>query len=104
MGTLAQDTRKEIVEEESEDIDDKTHKASELFAILDDHLTNATKLGKKENVARLDEILCSSYSDLSALHQMLSIVKLHQPRAPILTIDEAKKDQPCKAWRYIRAN
>jgi hypothetical protein len=80
------------------------HEPSELFAILDDHLLTAIKLGKKAEVARLDEILYNLYSDLSALHQMLFIVRLHRPRVSIVpSLEDAKKTESGKAWRYIRA-
>jgi hypothetical protein len=50
------------------------HEPSELFAMLDDHLPKAMRLGKKAEIARLDEILYNLYSNLSALHQMLFMV------------------------------
>jgi hypothetical protein len=91
-------------EEVDGDTEYRFHEPSELFAILDNHLSNAVKLGKKQDIARLDEILYNTYSDLSALHQMLSLVRLHRPRvSSVPTIEDAKKTESGKAWRYTRA-
>ena len=80
------------------------HEPSELFAILDDHLSRAMRLGQKTEVARLDEILYNLYSNLSALHQMLFMVRVHQPRvSTVPSLEDAKKTDSGKAWRYIRA-
>lgn len=80
------------------------HEPSELFAILDDHISKVQKLGKKAEAARLDEILYRMYSDLSALHQLLSLVRLHQPRvSTIPSLEDARNNETSKAWRYIRA-
>jgi hypothetical protein len=80
------------------------HEPSEFFAILDDHLSRAMRLGQKTEIARLDEILYNLYSNLSALHQMLFMVRVHQPRVSTSpSLDDAKKTDSGKAWRYIRA-
>jgi len=81
----------------------RSHEASELFAILGDHLSNVAKLGKKKDIARLDEVLYTIYSDLSALHQMMFMVRLYQPRVSVPTLEDAKKIETGKAWRYARA-
>jgi hypothetical protein len=80
------------------------HEPSELFAILEDHLSRAMRLGQKTEIARLDEILYNLYSNLSALHQMLFMVRVHQPRvSTVPSLEDAKKTESGKAWRYIRA-
>jgi hypothetical protein len=80
------------------------HEPSELFAILDDHLSRAMRLGQKAEIARLDEILYNLYSNLSALHQMLFMVRVHQPRvSTVPSLEDAKRTESGKAWRYIRA-
>jgi len=55
------------------------HNHAMIFAVLDEHLTQCLKEGRKEEVARLDEVLYSEYSDLAAVHQMLDMVGLHRP-------------------------
>jgi hypothetical protein len=46
----------------------------------------------------------SKYSDLSTLHQLFIIVRLHQPRvSTIPSLEDAKKTESGKGWRYIRA-
>jgi hypothetical protein len=52
----------------NEDLEYKLHEPSELFAMLEDHLANTAKSKQKAEVARLDELLYVSYSELSALH------------------------------------
>jgi hypothetical protein len=80
------------------------HEPAELFAILDDHLSNAGKLGRKGDIGRLDEILYSSYSDISAFYQILFLIRLHQPRVLIPTTEEAQDIGTGKAWRYMKAD
>ncbi|CAG8976490.1 hypothetical protein HYALB_00005987 [Hymenoscyphus albidus] len=76
-----------------------SHEPVEILAILEDHLTKA----REQDASRLDEVLYASFSDLSALHQILFMVRLHQPRVPTLSIEEAMKENEGKAWRYLRA-
>lgn len=83
----------------NEDEDYTWHEPSELFALLDDHLS---KPGRKEDIARLDEVLYHNYSDLSAMHQMVTMVRLHRPFVSAPKFEEAAKTQPGKAWRYNR--
>jgi hypothetical protein len=73
-----------------------------VFGILDEQLSASQAARKKANVDRLDEILYSKYSDLSALHQMLAILRLHRPKYPRCDLDEALKTETGKGWRYIR--
>lgn len=87
----------------SKDFDNLRPEPSDLFALLDDHITNATRSGKKEDVARLDEILYTSYADLSALTQITSMLQLHRPRGTMRTLQEAEETETGKAWRYTRA-
>jgi hypothetical protein len=102
-GTLIMLSNSEVDGDRNCDWEYSLHEPSELFAILDDHLSNATKHGKKEDIARLDEVLYNSYSDLSALYQMLFIVRLHQPRVPVRTLEDAIKTETGRAWRYTKA-
>lgn len=73
-----------------------------LFAILDEHLTESAKLGNKAEIARLDEHLYDLFSDLSAVHQMLAVVRFHRPRAPRRNFDEVKQHEAGRAWKYLR--
>ncbi|TVY82305.1 hypothetical protein LSUE1_G002243 [Lachnellula suecica] len=73
---------------------------SELFGMLDDIIS---KSEKKHDISRLDEILYRCYSDLSALYQMLRMVRLHQPRVPVFALEDAVKTEGGKAWRSCRA-
>jgi hypothetical protein len=72
-----------------------------LFGILEEHLTDCSGKLRKEELARLDEILYGKYSELAAMHELLSILRLHHPLAGKLTLEEAKNTQTGKAWRYI---
>ena len=76
------------------------HEPSELFAMLDDYLSNAAK---RDDIGRLDEVLYHSSSDFSALHQMLPMVRLHRPRMSVPPLEDAMKTGDGKAWRYSRA-
>lgn len=80
-------------------VDKRAHEPFEILAILDDHLS---KTGK-EDANRLDEILYNSFSDLSALHQMRFLVRLHHPRVETISLEEATNTAVGKAWRYQRA-
>jgi hypothetical protein len=64
-------------------------------------LTDCSGKLRKEELARLDEILYGKYSELAAMHELLSILRLHHPLAGKLTLEEAKNTQIGKAWRYI---
>ncbi|KAE9375173.1 hypothetical protein N431DRAFT_555665 [Stipitochalara longipes BDJ] len=73
------------------------HDHSMFFGILDEHLANS----KKEEFSRLDEVLYAMYSDLSAVHQMLSLIRFRRPYAPRRTLKEVKASETGRAWRYI---
>jgi hypothetical protein len=74
------------------------------FAILDEHLAEASQKGNKAELARLNEVLYTMYSDLSGIHQMLAMVRLHQPHFPERNFEEAKRAGTTRGWRYIRNN
>ncbi|KAF4626925.1 hypothetical protein G7Y89_g11230 [Cudoniella acicularis] len=59
---------------------------------------------QKEEIARLDEILYNSFSDLSALQQLRFMLRLHQPRTSVRELKNAQKFEVGKAWRYMRAD
>jgi hypothetical protein len=41
------------------------------------------------------------YSDLSVVHQMLTLVRFRRPCAPRRNIDEVKASESGRAWTYI---
>jgi hypothetical protein len=72
---------------------------STLFAILDDYLRDCEK-GTKE-IARLDEIMYALYSDLSAVHQILALIRLRRPYAGRRNFDAVKTSESGQGWTYI---
>ncbi|KAG4438579.1 hypothetical protein IFR05_005954 [Cadophora sp. M221] len=77
------------------------HQIENAFAMLDAHLANSAKNGKKTEVARIDEILFELLTDLAAVHQILSMVRLHVPRARKIDLTEGQKIGQGRAWRYV---
>jgi len=73
---------------------------STLFAMLDEHLTEC-QTTKKGEIARLDEILYTKYSDLSAMHQMLTMIRLHRPGFIKREFNLVKKTSKERCWTYI---
>lgn len=73
---------------------------STLFAMLDEQLTEC-QTTKKGEIARLDEILYMKYSDLSAIHQMLTILRLHRPGFMKREFKVVKKTSKGRCWTYI---
>jgi hypothetical protein len=61
---------------------------SMLFANLDDYLRDCEKKGKKKEFSRLDGVLYALYSDLSAIHGILALVRLRRPYARRRDFDE----------------
>ncbi|TVY58102.1 hypothetical protein LCER1_G002801 [Lachnellula cervina] len=77
------------------------HNHAMLFAVLDEHITQCRREGRKAEVARLDEVLYSEYSDLAAIHQMLDMVGLHRPRCAQRGLEGIGIYETSKGWRYI---
>lgn len=77
------------------------HNHAMLFAVLDEHITQCRREGRKEEVARLDEVLYSEYSDLAAIHQMLDMVGLDRPRCAQRGLEGIGIYETSKGWRYI---
>lgn len=77
------------------------HDYSMLFAILDDYLRDCEKKGKKKEIARLDEVLYALYSDMSAIHQILALIRLRRPYAGRRDFDAVKRSESERAWTYI---
>ncbi|TVY92897.1 hypothetical protein LAWI1_G005034 [Lachnellula willkommii] len=77
------------------------HNHATLFAVLDEHLTQCRREGRKEEVARLDEVLYSEFSDLAAIHQMLDMVGLHRPHCAQRGLEGIGISETSKGWRYI---
>ncbi|PVH73888.1 hypothetical protein DL98DRAFT_42131 [Cadophora sp. DSE1049] len=76
------------------------HDIANAFAMLDEHLAKSAKNGNKAEVARLDGVLLELLTDLSAVHQILSMARIHVPRARKMDLKEAQKIGTGKAWRY----
>lgn len=80
------------------------HDLTDLFAMLDEHLSRSAKdKTNAEEVARLDELLYDFFSDLAALHQINSIIRIHRPTVVIPSIKVAQGINSGKAWQYMRA-
>jgi hypothetical protein len=80
------------------------HDYSMLFAILDEHIKECEKRGKKEDreeIGRLDEVLYALYSDLSALHQTLSLLRFRRPHAPRRDLNDVRATESRRGWRYL---
>ena len=75
---------------------------SDIFAMLDQHLAESQMRGRKDELARLDQVLYELYSELSAVFQMLSMLRLSQPTFQQPNLDSIKNKQSGKAWRYIQ--
>ena len=83
-------------------VTDTTLDVAMLFEMLEEHIVRCSKEGKIEEMGRLDELLYAKYSDLSAMHQILSIIKLHGPGIPVVNAELlAKRKQFSKGWRYV---
>jgi len=74
------------------------------FAILDDHLAQCAKAGKKDELARMDKILYDILTDLSAVHQLLSMLRLRNPRVQQINLEQAANIGSGKAWRYVSSH
>ncbi|TVY81625.1 hypothetical protein LSUE1_G004822 [Lachnellula suecica] len=77
------------------------HNYTMIFAALDEHLGQCRKSGRKDDIARLDEVLYSEVSDISAMHEILSRIRLYYPSSTNFEHRENTKDGTSKGWRYI---
>lgn len=77
------------------------HQIANAFVMLDAHLAGSAKYGKKSEVARIDEILFELLTDLAAVHQILSMARLHVPRARKIDLMEAQKIGQGRVWRFV---
>ena len=57
--------------------------------MLDDHLAECAKAGKKDELARLDKVLYDTLTDLSAVHQLLSMIRLRNPPVKQIDLEQA---------------
>ncbi|KAL5321494.1 hypothetical protein ACEPPN_009453 [Leptodophora sp. 'Broadleaf-Isolate-01'] len=74
---------------------------SAIFGILDEHLGDCHRKGLKDELSRLDDVLYQFYTDLSAIHQMTAMLRLHQLTFPKLVLKDTKNVPTGKAWRYL---
>ncbi|KAH9214323.1 hypothetical protein DL95DRAFT_503717, partial [Leptodontidium sp. 2 PMI_412] len=63
---------------------------SAIFGILDEHLGDCHRKGLKDELSRLDDVLYQFYTDLSAIHQMTAMLRLHQLTFPKLVLKDTK--------------
>ncbi|KAL2070198.1 hypothetical protein VTL71DRAFT_13224 [Oculimacula yallundae] len=78
------------------------HDVRNAFAMLDDHLAENVNNGKRSEVARGAEVLFELLTDLSIVHQMLSMIRLHIPQARKIDLAEAQKVGIGKAWAIFK--
>ena len=79
--------------------------AALVFGILEEDLEECYQMKKKEELARLDDILYKHIGELCALYQMLANVRLHRPypgRSTIKSIFNFEPPKDGKLWRYLR--
>ncbi|KAL2071114.1 hypothetical protein VTL71DRAFT_12349 [Oculimacula yallundae] len=97
----------EITQQDEPETPEKTpvrrprHDYSMLFGILDEYLSDCHKQGKRDEIARIDEVLYTLLTDLSAVHQILMMVQLNRPRGCRTELEEAQASETGTAWRYI---
>lgn len=70
-----------------------------LFEFLNEHLANSSSAEK----ARLDQALYDKLSDLAALYELLTAVRLHRPLSTNRDVDDVKRTEQRKGWRYLDA-
>lgn len=70
-----------------------------LFEFLNEHLANSSSTER----ARLDQALYDKLSDLAALYELLTAVRLHRPLSTNRDIDDVKRTEQRKGWRYLDA-
>ena len=70
-----------------------------LFEFLNEHLANSSSAER----ARLDQALYDKLSDLAALYELLTAVRLHRPLSTNRDIDDVKRTELRKGWRYLDA-
>jgi hypothetical protein len=73
-----------------------------LFAILEEHLIELGRKGDKKEMDRFDKVLSTMYADLSALSQMITMIRFHQPYVPESSFEEVQNSETSRGWRYIR--
>lgn len=72
-----------------------------FFAALEHHLIQSHKAGNKEELARVDEFLYAEVTDIAALYQLLTSLRLHQPRWVKYNSKDIKKLDTGRGWQYI---
>ncbi|KUJ09817.1 uncharacterized protein LY89DRAFT_761570, partial [Mollisia scopiformis] len=68
-----------------------------VLEFLDQHLSKATT----EERARIDETLLRKISDLAAFNELLTLVRLHRPRAVQRDMSEMRSTEESLAWRFM---
>ena len=70
-----------------------------LFEFLNEHLVNSPSAER----ARLDQALYDKLSDLAALYELLTAVRLHRPLSTNRDLDDVKRTEQRKGWKYLGA-